>query len=137
MRNLFLLVLFVGSGCSDPLGQNPAELHFFVEPTAYSASDTVRLFLRNSSDVHVGYNLCFAQLELRTGNDWQTVNRFPPNTACISILLALPPKQTATAFQPIFEWITPGVYRFRDEVEWPLPGRRVTLVSNTFRIVSD
>lgn len=118
-----------------PASEAPIGLSFLVSETTFTTGDTIRLTLRNDSDDELGYNLCLADLQRRDDGEWVSAQRMPENTACAAMLRLLKPGEAVTETQPVHPFIQPGVYRFRDEVEWPVSGDRFTVISNGFSIV--
>ncbi|GIW52013.1 MAG: hypothetical protein KatS3mg081_1368 [Gemmatimonadales bacterium] len=127
--------LLVGA-CSNPFGLKAPDVDFTTDAAAYLVGDTIRLRLVNRTASPLGFNLCFATLERRADALWERVPRQPldPPVLCPGVLLVLNPGQAATESQPIFDFMEPGVYRFRDKVEWPLNDGRVPIQTAPFEI---
>lgn len=96
---------------------------------SYAPSDEVTLRLRNTSDVVLGYNLCFAVLEGRTPSGWARVPG--AEQTCTAQLEGLPPGAQAQQERPLPT--RAGTHRFALAVE--LPGDvRQTLYTPAFEV---
>lgn len=62
------------------------------------------------------------------------VPRHETGSVCTTPLFVLAPGKSDTLQQTVRPRFFPGIYRFWDEVEWPLNGARITIVSNEFQI---
>jgi hypothetical protein len=100
---------------------------------AYTPQESIVTSLINTSDTEVGYNLCGAALEKRTGGGWTRVSR-TPEPACIQPLYLLKPGETATHREPASAFPGPGTYRLRTRVETPVPGLRADVVTDPFTV---
>jgi len=136
----FGAALLLPAACSSgplalPDSQTPPGIEFQVADKLFGPGDTIRVNLSNNTEYALGYNLCTANLERRVGGSWLVVQRYPQNTGCILPLYHLPPGESALGVQIVYSFIESGVYRFRDQVDWPLGNYgRVEIVSNAFRI---
>ena len=135
----FGVAIFIPGACSSgpldalPDSETPPGLGFHVAVTLFGPGDTIRVDLSNNTEYELGYNLCLADLERWVARRWLVVQRFPGLAACTTQLDILQPGESAFGLQPVYPFLDSGVYRFRDQVEWPI-GHRVELVSNAFRI---
>lgn len=121
---------------AEPLrgSETPSGLEFAVADTVRAGRDTIRLVLTNESSDPLGHNLCYADLERREGGRWSAVRRTPEASVCTAELRILEAGYATYADQPVYEFIQPGLYRFRASVEWPLGAGTVGLISNEFII---
>lgn len=140
----FGAALLLPAACSSgpldalPDAQTPPGLEFQVADTLFGPGDTIRVNLNNNTEYELGYNLCLADLERRVDGSWLVVQRFPQNTFCTDQLSILQPGESVFGVQIVYSFLDSGVYRFRDQVEWPLGDHeRVEVVSNTFRIARE
>lgn len=139
MRFLVAAALATLWACSEssegPLAssETPTGLEFAVASEVYSVGDTAEVVLANRSDMRLGYNLCTAKLERQRDSTWEAIERHP-GIDCTLPQGILDPGASVSELQPIGPWMPSGVYRFRDEVEWPLGGESHTVISNEFRI---
>jgi hypothetical protein len=120
----------VGNGDGDA-GGGGAQLS--VEAGSYRAGAQIVLTLTNRSPDMIGYNLCPAALERRTGDSWATVPERPAEV-CTMELRTLAPGSSDDFPHTLPATLTPGEYRFRVGIEAPLGGSQVTLVSNGFQV---
>lgn len=131
--------LLLGSvvSCTEPTGP-PEDLRLMVAAGPYMVGDTIQLELRNGTFLEAGYNLCFAELERRSGGAWERIRRADPELLCFAVLRSLPPGARAVENQAVEDWMPAGTYRFRHDVEWPIGEARprVELVTTEFEIVS-
>lgn len=133
---LLLLLILAGCDSTDPLdpGVGPEGIALTVTDTLYQTGDTIEAILTNESEEDLSYNLCLFGMQRRAGNRWERVVKHP-DVACPLIARGLSPGQSDTLEVPVRADMEPGVYRFRDEIEFPREnGQRMTLVSNEFRV---
>ena len=139
----FSAALLLPAACnSAPLATLPDSetrpgLRFQVANTLFGPGDTIRVDLSNNSEYELGYNLCLAELERWGDGLWLVVQRFPEGTACTMQLSTLRPGESTFGRQLIYPFIDSGVYRFPDQVEWPLRSGLVEVISNAFSITQD
>jgi hypothetical protein len=140
MRTITMTILLGGVlACSNGLfgpSRGPTEIEFFVTGMIFGDGETIVAVLANRSDDPLGYNLCLATLERRMGESWLKVQRHEPGSVCTLPLYTMQPGGSASLLQAVRPTMPSGVYRFRDEVEWPLEDGRITIVTNEFRIES-
>jgi hypothetical protein len=115
---------------SDP---DPVEVVYEADRQVYSPQDEIVTTLHNTSDTAVGYNLCTAALEERTGGGWKQVQRTPEHP-CALILFTLAPGESATYREPASALPGPGTYRLRTAVEAPVPGPQRGVVTEPFTV---
>ena len=132
----FGAALLLPSACNSGPVDAPPGLEFHVAGTLFGPGDTIRMDLSNNTEYELIYNLCLADLERRGARGWPVVQRLPEGAACTTQGLILRPGESAFGLQPVYPFIDSGVYRFRDQIEWPI-GDRVEVVSNTFRIAEE
>ncbi|MEX2401024.1 MAG: hypothetical protein WD423_09660 [Rhodothermales bacterium] len=101
----------------------------------YAVGDEVRLRLENQSGSEVGYNLCFAYLDLqrRTGDEWHdvTADLGPDDSvACTAELRTLAPGDEAAGLAHIPADLPGDSYRITHDVE--VHGEMQTIPSNSF-----
>lgn len=108
--------------------QQPGAVQLQAERTSPT---TILLTLRNQSASSIGYNLCSSAFERRSGSDWQ---RVPSDLVCTAELRILAAGDSATFTRQIASDLPAGDYRFVTQVESPLGGRGVRIVSNTITI---
>ena len=139
----FGVALLLPAACSSgpldalPDSQTPPGLEFQVADTLFGSGDTIRVNLSNNTEFELGYNLCIKDLERRVGGSWLVVQRFPPGLVCTEQLNILQPGESAFGLQIVYPFLDSGIYRFRDQVEWPLSNGRVELISNGFSIAQE
>ena len=134
--------IVVLAGCGEATGPHidgiaPPGLDLHVAGGPFGLGDTIRMNLSNNTDNELGYNLCVADLERWIARRWLVVQRLPEGAGCTGELNRLPPGESAFGLQLVYPFIDSGVYRFRDQVEWPLGSSLVEVVSNTFRIAGE
>ncbi len=138
----FGAALLLPAACSSgplalPDSQTPLGMEFQVADTLFGPGDTIRVNLSNNTEYELGYNLCFADLERRVDGSWLVVQRYPQGTACITPLYILPPGESTFGLQIVYPFLDSGVYRLRDQVEWPIREGRVDVISNGFSIAQE
>ncbi len=139
----FGAALLLPAACSSgpldalPDSQTPPGLEFQVADTLFGPGDTIRVNLSNNTEYELGYNLCLADLERRVDGSWLVVQRYPQDTDCIAPLYVLQPGESTFGVQIVYPFLDSGIYRFRDQVEWPLSNGRVELISNGFSIAQE
>ena len=138
----FGAALLLPAACSSgplalPDSQTPPGMEFQVADTLFGPGDTIRVNLSNNTEYELGYNLCTGDLERQIGGPWLVMERFPEGTACTTQLLRLPPGESALGVQIVYSFLDSGIYRFRDQVEWPLSNGRVELISDGFSIAQE
>ena len=138
----FGAALLLPAACSSgplalPDSQTPPGMEFQVADTLFGPGDTIRVNLNNNSEYELGYNLCLADLERRVAGRWLVVQRFPPGLVCTDQLNILRPGESAFGLQIVYPFLDSGIYRFRDQVEWPLSNGRVEVISDGFRIARE
>ena len=108
---------------------------FAVQDGDFQSGETILATLENHSAQRLGYNLCFAELQLRIEDAWSSVARQEEEHFCTLILLSLAPGQSASFSQPVLAQFPDGLYRFETGIEWPLDtGQRFSVVTESFRI---
>ena len=117
-----------------PKSRTPEGIGFETHETLFTTGDTVILTLTNSSHRWIGYNLCGSDLEVRKESRWERVRKMPENSACTDVLNLLPPGGSDEYRQPVYNFIEPGTYRFRDEIQWMDSGAEFEVISNGFRV---
>ncbi|WP_420124938.1 hypothetical protein [Longimicrobium sp.] len=100
---------------------------------AYSLADEIVVTLANTSDAEVGYNLCGAALEQRTGGGWTRVSR-NPEMPCIQPLYILRPGERASVREAASRFPGPGTYRLRTGIESPMQGPWKQVVTQPFTV---
>ena len=135
----FAAALLLPTACSGPFdSQTPPGIEFQVADELFGPGDTIRVNLSNNTEYELGYNLCLADLERRVDGSWLVVQRYPQDTACITPLYILRPGESTFGLQIVYPFLDSGVYRLRDQVEWPLSGEgRVEVISNGFSIAQE
>ena len=138
----FGAALLLPAACSSgplalPDSQTPPGIEFQVADTLFGPGDTIRVNLSNNTEYELGYNLCLVDLERRVDGSWLVVQRFPQNTFCTDQLSILQPGESAFGLQIVYPFLDSGIYRFRDQVEWPLSNGRVELISDGFSIAQE
>jgi hypothetical protein len=127
---LFFLAL---AGCA-PVSPSPRSEATADAPVRLSAERTsagaIRLTLRNDSSDRVGYNLCTATLQKRSGA-WTPV---PSDEMCTMQLNTLEPGTSATFDKRLPPGLPPGEYRYVTSVENPLGSSMVEIASNVFTV---
>lgn len=125
MRTLVLLPLaaLFALGCSSSATDSAPEriaplrsaegIVFTVERASYQRGEPATIILRNETDQHLGYNLCLASRELRTGGGW---TRISPLRACTMEIRSLAPGAETTSKELTANW-QPGEYRMVTVVE--------------------
>jgi hypothetical protein len=121
------------AACTGLMSNPQPNVVYEADRQAYTPQETIVTTLINTSDTEVGYNLCGAALEKRTGGGWTRVFR-TPEPACIQPLYLLQPGQTATHREPASSLPGPGTYRLRTRVETPVPGSRADVVTDPFTV---
>lgn len=102
-----------------------------TDRAVYAPGDAVALELVNASPLPVGYNLCGAQLERRSGTGWERVEG--PGQVCPMILLTLQPGARAEGRVVLPANLPDGVYRVRTGIE-ERGGDRRSVVTDEFTV---
>jgi hypothetical protein len=105
-----LLLVATLVACSSTGDPDFAPAVLLVDESVAEAGDTLSIRLVNASDVAIGYNLCFAVLERRTGSAWQAAEQ---GRSCFTIQYVLRPRQQVVEPRVLPPGIPAGVYRFR------------------------
>ena len=141
MRTLVLLPLVLFAlGCSSSATDSAPEriaplrsaegIVFTVERSSYQRGEPVTVILRNQTDEHLGYNLCVASREMRTGGGW---TRISPLRACTMEIRGLAPG-AETSSQERTDDLRPGEYRIVTVVERSRSRDRGEIYTPVFRI---
>ena len=137
MTRTLLVALFSGallSACTAvPSGPAADGIAYEADRSVYAPQDSIVTTLANTSDADVGYNLCTAVLERRTGGGWTRVARTPERT-CTLPLYVLHPDESATYREAASVVPGPGTYRLRARIETPVPGARRDMVTDPFTV---
>lgn len=112
-RAAALLLLAAACGDSDEraqtrLGDQQHAIALVVDDRGLRAGDTLRVLLINGTAAEVGYNLCPARLERRSGDSWQPV---PDQRMCTMELRLLSPSDTALHARLLDSTLAAGEYR--------------------------
>ena len=134
---LALLVVLIAS-CSaqstnDGSAGAPAQIELTVDRANYRTGDPIVLTLRNRSAQSVGYNLCGAALEQRSGGQWR---ESPERLAevCTMELRTLATNASDTFRHTLPAALAAGEYRVRTNVEAPLGGSFTAATSGSFQV---
>jgi hypothetical protein len=128
-------LLLLACAAPDPsrgAGGTP-EVELRVDQAAASPGGEATITLVNHSASEIGYNLCPAVLDRRSGGEWSE-EPLRPAEVCTMELRILAPGESAEYRHTIPPGIREGEYRFRVGVEAPLGGDRVEVASGAFRI---
>lgn len=128
-----LAALALLAACTGLMSDPQPNVVYEADRRAYTPQETIVTSLINTSDREVGYNLCGAALEKRTGGGWTRVSR-TPESPCIQPLYLLRPGETATHREPAGSLPGPGTYRLRTRVETPVPGPGAEVVTDAFTV---
>ena len=131
-RTFAALVLLVCAACGmavSPDGVPGVVLR--TDRAVYAPGDAVALELVNASPATVGYNLCGAALERRSGSDWEPVEG--PGQVCPMILLTLQPGGRAEGRVVLPAGLPDAVYRVRTGIE-ERGGDRMSVASDEFTV---
>jgi hypothetical protein len=134
---LLLLASLSLGGChalSPTATEVERRVEFATRATTYTAGAEAALVLRNRSRGRVGHNLCFAELQVRSGDGWRRApeagGRF-----CTTIQFVLPPGDSSTFANPLPAALPAGKYRFVTPVEFTPTGERIDLATPAFTVV--
>ena len=120
------------SGCS-MFGGTLTDLVFETSATEYAPGDTVSVILENESDEAVGYNICFAFLELERNGEVVPAGLGPDeSTVCQANLPGLAPGEVAEGVAYLPDDLEAGTYRLATEVE--VGDDRQRVVTNSFGV---
>lgn len=118
--SLVLIVAAMSLGGCDG-SQSAAQISFRTAETAYAPGSEVAVRLENQSDITVGYNICFASIELeRQDGGWEIVPAsLGPNepSGCTDELRMLAPTETAESRAFLPARLAAGRYRLATGVE--------------------
>ena len=132
-RILSLAAVALLAACNGLLSGPQPDVVYQADRKAYTPADSVVTSLVNTSDDDVGYNLCLTALEKRSGGSWTRVAR-NPEQPCILPLYILRPGESATYREAASRFPGPGTYRLRTDVETPVPGPRMEVVTDPFTV---
>lgn len=132
-RILALAAAALVAGCNGLTTDPQPDVVYRADRQAYTAADEIVATLVNTSGAELGYNLCGAALEQRTGGGWTRVAR-NPETPCIQPLYILRPGERATFREPASHVPGPGTYRLRTSIEYPTQGEWTQVVTQPFTV---
>ena len=133
MRRVYLFLLpalFAGCSLLDGAG-DAGTVTFTADQDRYRLGSTVTATLENNSDQVVEYNLCFSQLEQRSGSAWKNAG---PEIVCQAIAFGLrtgEQDQYGVVLSDSLN-LTEGPYRLTTSVSIGAEGR--TLTTQTFAV---
>ena len=131
VRILALAAVALLPACNGLMSDPEPNVVYEADRRAYTPQDEIVTTLVNTSNIRVGYNLCIATVEQRTGGGWRQVQRTPEHP-CATILFSLEPGESATFREPASALPGPGTYRLRTAVETPVPGPQRGVVTEPF-----
>jgi hypothetical protein len=131
-----VILLLTTAGCisAEPAGnadQPPiGAVTLVADAREYAPGDQVKITLANGSNQRVGYNICFAFLDLerRDKSVWTKVAAdLGPggNVACTAQLIFMPPGEEADSVAHLAEDLSPATYRIAYNVEVGSMGTKV------------
>ena len=138
---MILMLLAAACGSDEPRlvsGNTTAgEVTLRADATRYAPGDKPKLTLSNNSEGDVGYNLCFAfiDLERNEGGTWKPVTAHlgPPDTACTAPLFLLKPGATANGELILPTDLAPGTYRLVHKSD--IEGARQPIATDAFEVI--
>ncbi|HYR11125.1 MAG TPA: hypothetical protein VEQ60_25315 [Longimicrobium sp.] len=133
VRILALAAVALLPACNGLISDPEPNVVYEADRRAYTPQDEIVTTLVNTSDTRVGYNLCVATVEQRTGGGWRQVQRTPEHP-CAMILFSLAPGESATFRESASRFPGPGIYRLRTDIETPVPGPRREVVTDPFTV---
>ena len=134
---LGLVVACLISGCgllgSDDDALSSDDVLFTTKPEM-RAGETVVLQLSNVSRTTIYFNLCAAALERSSPQGWSDIAapKAGDPTCTEELRELLPGWSISYDWGRLREDLSPGTYRFRDEVEHDPGSARLSIVSNAF-----
>lgn len=138
--SLAVVVVMILSGCDTQ--ESSTDLSFRTAATAYTPGSEVAVQLENGSDVYLGYNLCFTNVELerRQDGEWEVVpTSLGPDGpgGCLDVMLGLAPSESAESSVWLPGGLGAGRYRLAIEVEVGIDRERSDrerVVTNPFEV---
>lgn len=124
----FALMLFASCDLNDSEGR--ARVVLSTDRLEYASDESPVLHLFNGTGAPIGYNLCYAILEVQTNRAWK-MSEIQQDVFCADVLNGLAPGETATYEFVPSEPPPPGRYRFTLRIE--KDGALVWLASPSFR----
>ena len=142
MRYFVLLILAASIGCqTEPVpeahsqtetgGFGRGAIAFTAEREQYAPGAEVKLSLRNTTDLTLGYNLCFSDLERQSGSGWEKV---PDDTVCTTVQHGLETGETADYTKTLAAGLPQGTYRFTTSVERRGENRQERVSTGAFQV---
>lgn len=117
--------------------QTDDKIDFATDSERYDAGEQVAIRLTNDSSTSLGYNICFAFLELETylDGEWITINAgLGPDdvTACTAELRSLRSGESAESVAHLPVDLSSGTYRLTIDVE--INGSRRSVATDPFKV---
>jgi hypothetical protein len=119
MKKMFaLLLVLVCGGCANGLlASDHAHATLRTDRSEYAPGEAATLELANTSRGSVGYNLCFSQVERRSGAGWTLAQG--TRQGCIAVLLMLKSGERVTDQLLLPAELPAGTYRITTRIEQP------------------
>lgn len=132
MRIALITAIAFAAGCSSSMqSAGIGSVQLGVEPDVVMVGDSITLTLRNASDERIGYNLCTAALERRSGGSWQAV---ATDRVCTMELRTLAPSDETRYRLDLPGGLAAGEYRYFTNVEAMQSGTRSVVRSESFEV---